>query len=233
MRIFLSYSKKSALKSDEGLFFAREMSRTQARWNEYNRSMDLDARRWNERYQQEREEWVSRPVRPLLKEHAFLLPQEGTAFVAAAGVGTNALFLAERGLRVLAADISFFAMQTARQRAGTLPLLAAVMDLSRLTLPPSAFEVILNFYFLERALFPIYQRALKPKGILFFETFLAAPDSKNESHYLQPGELLAAWQGFEILHHRVYPRKKRRTGSARFAEQLIVRKDFSPHSDSK
>jgi 2-polyprenyl-3-methyl-5-hydroxy-6-metoxy-1,4-benzoquinol methylase len=183
-----------------------------------------DPRKWNAHYQKHLQEWLANPVRPLLEEYAFLLPSKGRAFVAAAGIGKNAHFLASHGLHVIAADISFVAMKIARQRARGLPLFPVVMDLSRAWLPPRAFEVILNFYFLERSLFPLYQQALIPGGILFIETFLNAADSKDASHYLNEGELLAAWEGYEILHHRIYRRTKRVTQSERLSEQLIVRK---------
>jgi hypothetical protein len=39
-------------------------------------------------------------------------------------------------------------------------------------LMPDRFDVILNFYYLSRLLWDTYRKALKPGGLLFFETFV-------------------------------------------------------------
>ena len=122
---------------------------------------------------------------------------------AAAGVGTSSLFLAEKGLHVIALDISLVALRLAKQRAGSgsLPLEAVVYNLSNPWLPPETFDIILNFHFLERATFLIYRQALKPGGLLFFETFQKAEeDLLVPAYYLEPGELLAAFHNYEIIY---------------------------------
>lgn len=162
-----------------------------------------DARRWDERYDAEREAWLERQPRQLLLDFAYLLPGEGLALDAASGVSANGLFLARRGLKVIALDISKIAlrMAVARAREEQLPLEAAVMDLSNPWLPPSFFDVIVNFRFLERATFPVYRQALKPGGLIFFETFMKLdPALPNPEYYLDPGELLSVFQDYEILH---------------------------------
>lgn len=162
-----------------------------------------DALRWNARYEAEREAWLEREPRRLLRLYSHLLPKEGLALDAAAGVGTNSLFLARRGLRIIALDISLVASQMAKQRATchSLPVFPAVYDLKDPWLPPARFDVIVNFNFLERATFSIYREALKPGGILFFETFLKInSDVADPDYYLEPGELRAAFRDFEIIH---------------------------------
>jgi SAM-dependent methyltransferase len=60
------------------------------------------------------------------------------------------------------------ALQRAKQ---AYPLLQAVVaDLEYLKFPPSTFDTILNFYYLQRNLIPEYQRWLKPGGVVIFET---------------------------------------------------------------
>lgn len=162
-----------------------------------------DALRWDERYARERDEWLERGPRQLLVEHAHRLPSRGLALDAAAGVSASGLFLARRGLRVIALDISEYALHLAvqRARAERLPLEAAVLDLSDPWLPEQRFDVVLNFRFLSRAAFPVYRRALKRGGILFFESYVKLrEDLPDEDYYLLPGELLQAFKGFEILH---------------------------------
>jgi len=146
---------------------------------------------------------------------------------AAAGVGASSLFLAESGLHVIALDISLVALRLAKKRAGarSLPLEAVVYNLSNPWLPPETFDVILNFHFLERATFPVFRQALKPGGLLFFETFQKAEeDLLVPDYYLEPGELLAAFEDYEIIYwgENVLPATE--THPPRAMAQLVARK---------
>ena len=160
-------------------------------------------------------------------DHLWLLPKSGCALDAAAGVGTNGLFLARRGLNVLALDVSLvglrLAMERARQNGGNFA--AVVYDLSRLWLPENHFDLVLNFRFLIRSTFTQYRRGLKPGGVLVFESFVSSPHADHPSPYhLKPGELLDAFGDFEILFHRVVPGKRKYADRPRWIEQLIARK---------
>lgn len=163
-----------------------------------------DARRWDSRYLDNSRPWLPRGPRQLLLDYAHLLPKTGLALDAACGVGANGHFLAKRGLRVIALDISLVALHMAVQwgRTHACPLDAAVYDLATPWLPPERFDVILNFHFLERECFPVFRKALKPGGLIFFETFLkteACPE--NPDRYLDPGELPAIFQDYRIIHY--------------------------------
>lgn len=132
-----------------------------------------------------------------------MLPQTGLALDAAAGVANNGRFLARQGLRVIALDISEVALRAALERARQegFSLEAAVMDLSDPWLPSARFDVIVNFRFLERSTFPVYRQALKPGGLLFFETYVKrVPGLQGPDYYLNPGELYSAFRDFEILY---------------------------------
>jgi hypothetical protein len=162
-----------------------------------------DAARWNERYGQDSNLMPVEP-RPLLVRHVDLLPREGLAFEAAMGLGGNAGYLLERGLRVIGVDVSEVAVSQAKRR---LPgLMAAVADLNRFYLPAGAFDVILNFYYLQRDLWPIYKRALRPAGLLFFETLtldmLKVHSEIDRAYLLEPGELREAFADLQILVYR-------------------------------
>jgi SAM-dependent methyltransferase len=186
-----------------------------------------DAERWNKRYEEEGQSWLGRSPRRLLLEQAHLLPERGLALDAAAGVAVNGRFLAERGLRVIALDIAEVGLRLARQeaQARSLPLEAAVLDLAHLWLPANTFDVILNFRFLERATLPVYHRALKPGGLLFFETFVAAEGNLPHSdYYLQPGELRASYADFVILHSAQQQTPASDAHPARTVEQFVARK---------
>jgi cyclopropane fatty-acyl-phospholipid synthase-like methyltransferase len=188
-----------------------------------------DARRWDERYEAEREAWLERKPRQLLLDFAHLLPTEGRALDAASGVAANGLFLARHGLKVIALDISRTALRMAVERAREekLALEAAVCDLSNPWLPPGYFDVIVNFHFLERATFPVYRQSLKTGGLLFFETFLKLdPELPNPDYYLDPGELLSAFQDYEILHWEEIKVPAGEHHPPRGTAQLVARKRY-------
>jgi tellurite methyltransferase len=160
-----------------------------------------DAERWNARYRQDERYPGDIPPRRFLVEHADRLPQRGLALDAAMGLGGNADFLLERGLRVVGVDISWVAARQARAR---LPrLMAVVADLTQFRLPDEHFDVILNFYYLQRDIWAHYRRALRPGGILVIETLMQEmhtirPDI-DPRFLLYPGELQAAFSDWEIL----------------------------------
>jgi SAM-dependent methyltransferase len=182
-----------------------------------------DAERWNARYVADGEAWLEYQPRQLLLDHADLLPKRGLALDVAAGVANNGTYLARRGLHVVALDISKIALQLALQRASSesLPLAAAVYDLSHLWLPVDSFDVIVNFHFLERATFPVFRQALKPGGLIIFETLLRSDNNTpTPDYYLEPGELLSAFSDYEIIHwkERTIPETTKVTA------QLVARK---------
>lgn len=163
-----------------------------------------DAARWDTRYQDNSRPWLPRGPRQLLIDYAHLLPESGLALDAACGVGANGHFLAQRGLRVIALDISLVALRMAVHwgAINACPLEAAVYDLAHPWLPPERFDVILNFHFLERGCIPQFQKALKPGGLIYFETFLKTElCPENPERYLEPGELRAVFQDYQIVHY--------------------------------
>lgn len=164
-----------------------------------------DARQWNRRYRNEGPERVNNFPNRLLVQARSYLPERGLALDAACGLGVNSRYLASLGLTVLGLDISFVGLRIGRQAAHERgqDFAAAVMDLMHLWLPDNHFDLIINFRYLERSIFSIYERALKPGGLLIFETFLyserIAAETDNPEHYLRPGELLQAFDHFQIL----------------------------------
>jgi tellurite methyltransferase len=163
-----------------------------------------DAERWNARYRQDERYTGVIPPRRFLVDNAAYLPVGGLALEAAMGLGGNAGFLMERGLRVVGVDISWVAARQAKTR---LPgLMAVVADLTRFRLPDEHFDVILNFYYLQRDIWAQYRRALRPGGILVIETLMQdmhsiRPDI-DPQYLLHPGELQAAFDDWQILAYR-------------------------------
>lgn len=184
-----------------------------------------DSVRWDQRYQEEsRYNSFNRP-RPFLVENAGFLPSCGLALDAAMGLGGNAAFLLERGLRVVGIDISEVAVRQAKER---LPRLMAVQaDLDLFCLPSSTFDLIVNFFFLERQLWPQYARALRPGGVLVFETMTQdmreiRPDI-DPAYLLTPGELNQAFPELQTLVYREGWTENDR-GHRRATAALVARK---------
>lgn len=187
-----------------------------------------DALRWNERYSRETERFALRAPRRLLTSHVDLLPPGGLILDAACGTTATGRYLAARGWRVIALDVSIAALRLARQKVRKEASLIsfAVMDMIDPWLPPAHFDVILNFYYLSHPIIPTYRRALKPGGLLFFETYLRGQHT-NSNHFLEAQELKHYFNDWELLHYLEVKRRVRaRSGyqEMRWTAQLIARK---------
>ena len=165
-------------------------------------------RYWNERHAAAT--WNDDPAACLLEHRQLLQAQDrGRALDIACGGGRNAFFLADLGFEVDALDISDVAIErvhrVARQRG--LPIIAARTDLATIRrFPRSPYEIVVDFFFRERALFATIAEALASRGLLFFQTFVGTrPESPAKAFGprfgLEPGELRRAFAGLEILHY--------------------------------
>ncbi|WP_420631933.1 class I SAM-dependent methyltransferase [Candidatus Leptofilum sp.] len=190
-----------------------------------------DAVRWNGRYQNNGHYRQQGSASQLLPDFAHLLPKSGVVLDAAAGVGVNALYLAQRGFSVIALDISEVGLQLLRQKANALKVAVetAVFDLTKPTFPANCVDAILNFRFLERAAFPAYRQALRPGGLLFFETFVHTGAGSTPSYFLESGELHRVFADFKIIHSVETAVRGHRSGNMRPIAQLIARKQKNSH----
>lgn len=128
---------------------------------------DLQAK-WDNRYAEAH--GLPAPLEVLVT-NAHLLPDAGEALDLACGLGSDALFLARRGLHTRAWDLSPVAIAALRQAAGDLPVEAEVRDV--VAMPPEAdrFDVICVGHFLDRELCPRIAAALRPGGLLLYQTW--------------------------------------------------------------
>lgn len=145
-----------------------------------------------------------------LVDHARMLPRSGDALDIACGTGRNALWLAGRGLNTVAVDRNASAIAELREAAGRLrlPVSTEVVDLESdgWPLPVSAFDVVVVVHYLHRPLFPALKAALRPGGILVYETFTRAQAWRgkptNPAFLLDPGELRALVAPLDVLDER-------------------------------
>ncbi|MFQ5594853.1 MAG: class I SAM-dependent methyltransferase [Anaerolineae bacterium] len=160
-----------------------------------------DRRRWNERY---RQRGLSFDPAGLLVEHADLL-KGGRGLDLACGTGANAFFLAEHGYRVDAIDLSDVGLQIAqaegRRRGVSVNWIQAAA--ASLPLPGPAYDCIVVFRFLDRAVMDELPRLLKPGGLLFYESYnirrLKSHPDFNPAYLLEIGELPAWFKDLEII----------------------------------
>jgi tellurite methyltransferase len=166
-----------------------------------------DAReKWDAIYR-DRSRLPSPPTR-VLAENLHLLPEDGDALELACGLAGNAVLLAERGFRTQAWDISPVVtgrvQEFARERG--LPLTAEARDLIASPPPANRWDVIVVAHFLDRGLFPAIRAALRPGGLLFYQTFtrtsLTGTGPKNPDFRLATNELLSLCSGLEVLVYR-------------------------------
>lgn len=167
---------------------------------------DQEARqKWNERYQHSA--GTPQPAQ-VLWENQHLLPATGKALDLACGLGGNAVLLAERGLETWAWDIADVAVQRLQSLAlqHQLPLHVELRDVVAAPPVPESFDVIVVSRFLDRALITPLIHALRPDGLLLYQTFttLAVENvgPKNPAYRLAPQELLRLFQPLRVVLYR-------------------------------
>lgn len=148
---------------------------------------------------------MPRPDEFLVSHSSFLT--SGIALDLACGRGGEAIFLAERGYRVHAVDISAQALvrlQTAARRRG-LNIQPVIADLDYFPLPRDCYDVIAVFYFFAKGLMPQITAALKKGGLVFYATYnqrhTSVKPGFNPDYLVPPDGLLPYFSGFDILAH--------------------------------
>jgi tellurite methyltransferase len=162
---------------------------------------------WDDRYR--RGEHATLKPHRLLERVADMI-KPGVALDLACGAGRHAVFLAQSGWQVIAVDSSTVAIETARSRAGAcnVTIDARIADLEEggFVIEPGAFDLICDFYYLQRDLFPHIRAGVKPGGVFVAAIHLRSENpSDDEGHnpafLLNPGELRAEFANWEIIHY--------------------------------
>lgn len=133
----------------------------------------------------------------------------GPALDIATGEGRNAVFLAKKGFLVEGVDISVVGLRKAKRLAAEngVKIQTVNADLNKYKIRPEHYSVILNFFYLQRSLFPQIKAGLRKGGVVVFETYttehLKNPggSSMEKEYLLEPGELKRAFSDLEILHY--------------------------------
>ncbi|MGE3976327.1 MAG: dihydroneopterin aldolase [Nitrospira sp.] len=166
---------------------------------------------------------------------------KGKVLDVASGIGRHALFLASLGYQVEAVDRDeqALAQLSAGARARRLTNISSrVLDLEQS--PPQepnlgheAYDTILVFFYLNRPLFPYLIDALKPGGVLLYETFtvdnhVQHRHPKHREFCLAPCELLSLTSGLRILHYDEGLHEGTSGLEFAYTAQLVAQKPLAP-----
>jgi tellurite methyltransferase len=157
---------------------------------------------WDERYANGK--YSSAKPHKLLIELCEKL-KTGKALDLACGTGRNANFLAEKGFQVTAVDNSAVGIEIARQRAQAkeVEIDYRVADLAKgeFAIEENSFDLICDFYYLQRELFAEMKKGVKPGGIVISTIHIYGDGEEEGRFLLKEGELKEFFGDFEILHY--------------------------------
>jgi len=176
-----------------------------------------DARlKWNDRYETAH---VPNQVIDVLELNLHLLPGQGKSLDLACGLGGNALRMAELGYESHAWDISDSAIAKVQEfsQERQLNVLARQCDVSQERIQADCFDVIIVSRFLLRDIVPSLIAALKPGGLIYYQTFVQEQKAqeallqeqerpiegpKNSHFRLATNELLSLFSGLTMRYYR-------------------------------
>lgn len=166
-----------------------------------------DRAAWDKTYNR-RDYVFGKEPSPFLVKNVDKLPK-GLALDIASGEGRHAVYLAKKGFQVEAVDISSVGLRKAQKLAAEngVKIKTINADLTKYKIEPNKYSVIINFYYLQRSLFPQIIAGLKKGGMLVFKSNtvdqLKNPDAKDfeKKYLLELGELKKAFSELEILHY--------------------------------
>ena len=148
---------------------------------------------------------------PLLVKFASRLAP-GRALDLACGAGRNATWLTEQGWTVTAVDKS----------AAYSQALLADLEKGEFRVEEGVWDLILMSHYLQRDLFEPVKRGLRPGGLAIVIVHLFEPGHESSRFSLHPGELVAYFDGWEILHS--HEGKPTHNPVGRAVAEVVVRK---------
>jgi tellurite methyltransferase len=163
------------------------------------------AHKWDLRFAGTREPG---PPALVLECNLHLLPASGTALDLACGTAGNGLLLAQHGLQTSLWDISAVALELQQQwaRQQGLQIETSLRDCELRPPAPQQFDIICVAHFLHRPLCQALCSALKPGGLLFYQTFcgdkLDSNGPSNPDFLLQAVELPELFKQLQLRFYR-------------------------------
>lgn len=130
---------------------------------------------------------------PWVRRFASLIAPRGAVLDVACGTGRHARLLARMGYRVEAVDRDSKLLEVL---AGEPGVSTRVADLEGDVWPfqAAAFDGVIVTNYLHRPVFPALMAALRPDGVLIYETFMVGNENfgkpSNPDFLLKPNELL-------------------------------------------
>jgi tellurite methyltransferase len=164
---------------------------------------DEERDRWNRRYVREGA-WRPEPA-AFLVEVSPQLPPGSRILDAGGGTGRNAVWLARQGHQVTIADISETGLEFAKQGAAdaAVEVDTVCMDFDTDPMPAGPWDVILDFHFIKRYLFPVFYEVLRPGGLLVFCRATVKNLERHErpprAYVIEEGEGWRLLEGWELL----------------------------------
>ena len=158
-----------------------------------------DKQRWNEKYQT-----CPMPsgVAGIVTDY-YGFARGDKALDIACGRGRNTHFLASHGFHVDAVDFSDYALSCVEDADNITKI---ECDLDTYVIDECSYDLIVNCYYLDRRLLPYIKAALKPGGVVIFETYIEAygddfHQPSNPDYVLRVNELLHAFIGLDIIYY--------------------------------
>jgi len=174
-----------------------------------------------------------------LTQQLHRLPK-GKILDVASGSGRHTLFLASLGYQVEAIDHDEQALARLSTHAKTRHLTdisLQVLDLEQPMQKPhfghEVYDAILIFFYLHRPLFPSLVDALKPGGVLLYETFtidnhIQRQHPTRREFCLAPGELIRLLPDLRILHYDEGLHEGMGGSGSVYTAQLAAQKPLAP-----
>ncbi|QOP45772.1 class I SAM-dependent methyltransferase [Sulfurimonas paralvinellae] len=157
-----------------------------------------DKERWNIRY---KEKPFRDYVEPIIEKYIDLA-NKGRALDIACGQGRNTHFIAEKGFEVDAVDLSDYALSCVRDEPNIHKIEA---DLDEYNLEKNKYDLVVNMNYLNRRFYHQIKEALKPDGLVIFETFIIAhgdfDNPQNPEYLLRKNELLHTFISLDIIYY--------------------------------
>jgi len=162
--------------------------------------------KWDKIYNEKEQQQVN-AVRVVV-ENLHLLPKKGKGLELACGLAANSFLLASNGIDMEAWDISPVAAKKINQHAAQCNANVNAIARDVIANPPAknAYDVIVISRFLDRSIAAAILQALKPGGLLFYQTFtqtcVVHNGPKKNEWRLADGELLALFSELRPLVYR-------------------------------